>query len=267
MAGFCEVCAFPLLAMAPAEIATHLSRLAKEGHGAWVLTLNLEMVARDRRDPEYHKLCRQADLYLADGMPLVWASRLKRHEARIPGRCPGVDLASELLHFVDPRQTAIIGGVDPRAALAKVIPDRAEDVFIYDGDVSDDDAFVDSLALELRSRGVTLVFCALGVPKQDRVAIKLRARLPHAVIVGVGGSFEMIAGLVKRCPVWMQRLGLEWFYRLCRDPRRLWRRYLIDYWGGLYAVVCDAWSAKPSAITAPVPAIAVETKRKRKRAS
>jgi N-acetylglucosaminyldiphosphoundecaprenol N-acetyl-beta-D-mannosaminyltransferase len=267
MAGICEICAFPLLAMRDSEIAAYLATLAREGEGAWVLTLNLEMVSRDLRDPEYSRLCRQADLCLADGMPLVWASYLRRRRNRIPGRCPGVDLARELLTSVDPRRIAIIGGVDPRAALAKVIPNQAREVFVFDGFVSDEDSAVDALAAQLLARDVTLIFCALGVPKQDRMALKLRQRVPRAVILGVGGTFEMIAGIVKRCPAWMQKIGFEWLYRLTRDPRRLWRRYLVEYWGGLLAVLRDARAPMPvKRAPAPVYSPDVE-RRKRKRAS
>ena len=71
-----------------------------------------------------------------------------------------------------------------------------------------------------------LVYVGLGSPKQERVMQLLRPRLHCGVLMAVGVSFSFVAGTVKRAPVWMQRLGLEWFWRLCAEPRRLWRRYL-----------------------------------------
>ena len=88
-----------------------------------------------------------------------------------------------------------------------------------------------------------MVFIALGVPKQDRLAVELRRRMPHLVLLGIGGTFEILGPQGSRAPRWMQKGGLEWLYRLFREPGRLWRRYLINYPQGVWFLIKDCFVA------------------------
>ena len=205
----------------------------------WIVTLNLEMVSRGRLDPEYGALLKGCDLIVADGMPLVWGSRLKRGIPSLPERLPGSDLTVELLRMVPAAKIAILGGQDPIVALRKLgIPD-AEKAYIFNGKIAATLEQADVFAAELNARGREIVFLALGVPKQDRLAALLRSRLNQGLVLGVGGSFELIAGQLKRAPKWMRNYGFEWLFRLLQEPRRLGYRYLVLYWVGGFALAGD----------------------------
>ncbi len=220
------ICGFDVATAGREAIVAAIVAATTRGHGAWLVTLNLEMLARVRRDATYRDLLHRADAFVADGMPIVWASRWKRTVPPIAARCAGVDLVSDLLRHPTRPPTAVIGGDRPSIALARL--GRTVE-HLDDGRIELTPAWIDGTAAALRAKSVRLVFVALGVPKADLVAQALRARVPGAIFIGVGGSFEMLGGLKPRAPVWLQEAGLEWLFRLAVEPRRLWRRYLLVY--------------------------------------
>lgn len=239
----CNLCGLPISrANLQETLDGLLARLAR-GEGAWLLTLNTEMLARSTRDPAYHQLMAQADIITADGMPLIWASRLKG--AAIAGRCTGVDLVDTYLRLPQVPAYAIIGGQNPMVTLARYEP-AARDAcrYLFDGMVSLEEEQLNRFAHALDEREVRTVFIALGVPKQDRLALQLRARLPHLVVMGIGGTFEILGPKGSRAPHWMQRTGLEWLYRLAMEPGRLWKRYLISYPAGIRLLLQDCLKAR-----------------------
>lgn len=201
---------------------------AVRGVGGWIVTLNLEMVSRMVRSRQYRELLSRADLHIADGMPLVWASRMYFGASGVRERIAGVDLVADLLRSEDIHRIAVVGGRDVAQTLSGLQPPDV-DSYIFEGRVTTDELFLRSLCLELEQRAVQIVFLALGVPKQDIVAEYLRRRLAGVVVLGVGGAFDLLGGAKRRAPVWMQRCGLEWLFRLKQEPRRLWRRYLLLY--------------------------------------
>jgi N-acetylglucosaminyldiphosphoundecaprenol N-acetyl-beta-D-mannosaminyltransferase len=236
----CVIGGFPV---STGDLAFHVQDLlgrVVSGQGGWLLTLNTEMLARSARDPQYTELVGKADIITADGMPLVWASRLKRPRAVVAGRTTGVDLVDALLRATDVPRFAVIGGTSPSATIACYGPSaRAACAFVYDGKVDLSDAQLLFFCEELAHQDVRIVFLALGVPKQDQLALELRQRMPHLVLLGIGGTFEILGPEGGRAPIWMQRTGLEWFYRLTREPRRLWRRYLLNYPRGIWFLLKD----------------------------
>ncbi len=214
------------------SLDTHLGFLlacAAQCRGLWVVTLNLEMVATALRDPGYGQLLRDADIVVADGMPLVWLSRLLPPASRVPERASGTDLAGLLLRSDASRPIGLIGGLDPaRVAEALALPEGRVG-FVEAGHIDASIECVARLRQRIVASGCGIVLVGLGVPKQDQVCHALRGALPGVVYVGVGGAFDMLAGLKPRAPLWMQRAGLEWLYRLLHEPRRLWRRYGLLY--------------------------------------
>ncbi|MBC8066583.1 MAG: WecB/TagA/CpsF family glycosyltransferase [Chlorobia bacterium] len=203
------------------------------GEGHWIATLNLDYVSRCQRDPQFQELLQGADVFTADGMPVLVACRkLDARFAKLD-RTTGADLTPKLIAELQSHLVGIVGGVTPAAALKKLGRDPG-DYFIFDGKVELDETWVRDLAEKLKGRSV--VFVALGCPKQEKMIELLRPHLPSCVFIAVGGSFEMIAGITRRAPKWMQRYGLEWLFRLAIEPRRLWRRYLLEYPPGAFAL-------------------------------
>ena len=240
MSDVCEICG---LKVSRGNLNDHVQTIvekAASGEGAWLLTLNTEMLARGVREPDYWSLIKKADIITADGMPLVWASGFKYRGAGITERTTGVDIVDAMFRLDTVPRFAVIGGVSPLVTIQQYGA-RATDAcaFIFDGKVDLSEAQLESLCGELRQHDARVVFIALGVPKQDRLAVELRRRMPHLVLLGIGGTFEILGPQGSRAPSWMQKSGLEWLYRLSREPGRLWRRYLINYPRGIWFLLKD----------------------------
>lgn len=240
MNDVCEICGLPVSRDPLDRHVQQVIKRAREGRGAWILTLNTEMLARGARDPAYWTLVKGADVITADGMPLVWASRIKNAQAPVDGRTTGVDLVDALLRRDAVPRFAIIGGQSPLKTLERYGQTAtASCVYLFDGKVDLSDRQLSDFCEVLPRQAVQVVFIALGVPKQDLLARELRLRLPHLVVMGIGGTFEILGPQGSRAPRWMQRSGLEWLYRLANEPGRLWRRYLMNYPLGIWWLVRD----------------------------
>jgi N-acetylglucosaminyldiphosphoundecaprenol N-acetyl-beta-D-mannosaminyltransferase len=217
----------------PEAIATILRALA-EGRGGAVVTPNLDHVRNVSKRPELAGLFRRADLVVADGMPLVWASRLQG--TPLPARVPGSDLVWSLTAEAALRDKSVflLGGA-PGAC------DAAEERLrtLYPGakfagtwcpplGFEYDAREIDLVRRRLRDANPDIVYVALGFPKQERLIAYLRSEFPSTWFLGIGFSLSFVAGQAKRAPAWMIRLGLEWVHRMVQDPRRLVKRYLVQ---------------------------------------
>jgi N-acetylglucosaminyldiphosphoundecaprenol N-acetyl-beta-D-mannosaminyltransferase len=206
------------------------------GRGGWIATPNLDHLRRLCRDPTFRTLCLDASLLVPDGVPLLWASRLQG--TPLPGRVAGSDLISSLSAAAAAagRSLFMLGG-DPGTAeaAAATLRQRHGELRIVGTycppfGFEQDAAEPERIQGMLRTAAPDIVFVALGSPKQERLMQEMSAVLPRAWWVGVGISFSLLTGEVKRAPVWVQRTGLEWVHRLLQEPRRLAGRYL---WHGL----------------------------------
>jgi N-acetylglucosaminyldiphosphoundecaprenol N-acetyl-beta-D-mannosaminyltransferase len=192
--------------------------------------VNLVMCARE--DPAARRAVLGADLVVPDGQPLVWALHLLGHPAAT--RVYGPDLMA--LHCAraarDGTPVYLYGGRDAGALglLTRRLRERFPGLVIAGGYAppfrpltTDEEGRV---AAEINDSGAQVVWVGIGQPKQETWMSAMRPHLAAPVLVGVGAAFDFHAGLVPQAPPWMGRHGLEWAYRLAREPRRLWRRYL-----------------------------------------
>jgi N-acetylglucosaminyldiphosphoundecaprenol N-acetyl-beta-D-mannosaminyltransferase len=189
-----------------------------------VETLNAEMVMAARKDHRLDRIIRHAHLIIPDGAGVVWALRLAGQKV---DRLPGIDLASAALKLAARQgvKVALLGGrKEVVSTLEQSLPNiypGLELSYCRDGYFSEADEaqIVDDMA----QSEPKLVLLALGVPKQEFFIDQHREKLSRAVLIGVGGSFDVWAGVVRRAPLIFQRLNLEWFYRLITQPWRLKR--------------------------------------------
>jgi N-acetylglucosaminyldiphosphoundecaprenol N-acetyl-beta-D-mannosaminyltransferase len=204
------------------------------GHGGWIVTVNVDHLRRYGRDRELARMCAEAELRVADGVPLLWAARLCG--APFPDRVAGSDLVWLLAERAarDGRSLYLLGG-EPGAAeaAARRLCERWPALRIAGCSsprlaASPAPAEIAGVARALEAAAPDLVYVALGAPKQERWIHALRPRLPRAWWIGVGISLSFIGGDVARAPLWMQRSGLEWVHRLAQEPGRLARRYLAE---------------------------------------
>jgi N-acetylglucosaminyldiphosphoundecaprenol N-acetyl-beta-D-mannosaminyltransferase len=202
--------------------------------GGVVVTPNVDHWRRLSRDAAFVELYRQADLIVADGMPLVWASRL--HGTPLPERVAGSSLISTLSAAAAERGRSIylLGGAPGTAEAAGAeLRRRSPNLRIVgwccpEFGFEKDDAAMAKMAADLKAAHPDIVYVGLGSPKQEVVAMRLRPHLPQAWWLGIGASFSFLSGHVPPAPRWMRRTGLEWIHRLVKEPRRLARRYLIE---------------------------------------
>lgn len=200
-----------------------------------VVTPNVDqLVHLDRKtDHVSSELTHSAFMVLPDGQPVVWASRWlgRPLRARLTG--------STLIHEMWPRivaegaRSVVIASSEDIAALVEADGAHCHAIVapvIRLDDHAGLDAFVDTCAALIADADAEFVFVTLGYPKQCHIIAGLLERLPAspATFLAIGASFDMHYGFVRRAPHWVQRIGMEWAFRLMQEPRRLFRRYLID---------------------------------------
>lgn len=223
-----------------------IEALVVAGRGGCVFTPNVDHVVTAEDDPDFREACAAADLSLADGQPLVWASGLLG--ARLPCKISGSDLVWPLLERAARLRWRVylLGGAPGVAEAAGALLARELGVVIAGVDAPaialDSPVQAPDPVLErLRAARPDLVLVALGSPKQERWIHRSLAGLRPAVAIGVGASLDFVTGRVRRAPGWMSAAGLEWLFRLFQEPRRLAVRYLWKDPRFLLVLLRTAW--------------------------
>jgi N-acetylglucosaminyldiphosphoundecaprenol N-acetyl-beta-D-mannosaminyltransferase len=225
----------PMGVVTEADAVRAILDAAEAGSGHWTITANLDHIRRYRRDPAQRALINEADLVVADGMPLIWASHVAGEP--LPERVSGSSMVWSICEAASVRgQSIFLLGADPGVAkrAAQVFQDRYPGLEIVGtacppiGFETNDDE-LGRIKRQVTEAAPRIVLVALGFPKQDLLIRVLRDCLPHASFLGVGISLSYATGDLSRAPGWICGLGLEWAYRLSREPtRRLVRRYLVE---------------------------------------
>ena len=221
------------------DVVGLIVRWAGESAPRTVRVFAVDPVLRTVGDPDFLRLANErSDLVLTDGMPLVF---IGRHVAHLPiTRCYGPDV---MLGVMDRgRATGVrhylYGGADEQTheRLRANLLARFPGIRIVGGRVppmrpvtletpwNDED---EATLRDIEASGADIVWVGIGTPKQDYWIERFRPRMKAPVAIAVGAAFNFHAGTVRQAPRWMMRCGLEWLFRLCAEPRRLWRRYLI----------------------------------------
>ncbi|AOS97230.1 Putative N-acetylmannosaminyltransferase [Microbulbifer aggregans] len=192
------------------------------------VAVNVAKVINSRSDEKLERSVSQCDLINIDGMGVVWGARLLGYA--VPERVAGVDLFHELLAMSAEKEFPVyfLGAtsdvVERAAALSvEAHPGLKVAGFHHGYFWNDEEAVVE----KIRQSGARLLFVAITSPLKENFINRWRQRLGVDFVMGVGGTFDVVAGKVRRAPDWMQNLGLEWLYRVIQEPRRMWRRYLV----------------------------------------
>lgn len=198
-----------------------------------VVTPNVDHLVRLESMPGFRSRYAQADFIFADGMPVVWASRMLGDP--LPERVTGADLFVALCRRAVERgwTVALLGGqpgteADLQERFARSFPGLRIEIMAPSMQFDPDGQEGRAAAQRIAAMRAQIVFVCLGMPKQEEWALRHATHLPGGVVLCVGAAMEFAIGLQKRAPLWVQRNGLEWFWRLASQPRRLWRRYLVD---------------------------------------
>jgi N-acetylglucosaminyldiphosphoundecaprenol N-acetyl-beta-D-mannosaminyltransferase len=196
-----------------------------------VVVCNVHSVMSARRSPPLAAALSSAEVATPDGVPIVWGLRLTAH--RDQDRVYGPELLrrafatgdgwGHYLYGSDPQTLATLR--DRLAAeypSARVVGSSSPPFRTP----TDEELAADISAI--RASGADIVWVGLGMPKQELWMHQVRDQLPGVTLIGVGAAFDFVAGTKRQAPSWMQRVGLEWLFRLLQEPRRLWRRYVIN---------------------------------------
>ena len=213
------------------EVIDWMDAVIAAGGRAYVTAAAVNLIMAAREDPEVLAAGLGATLAVPDGQPLVWALHALGHGKAT--RVYGPDLMAHFCARAARTGTPmyLYGGRTPQALelLEARLRERFPGVRIVGGfsppfrELSDEEER--DVIADIDASGAAVVWVGTGQPKQERWMAHMRPRLSAPMLVGVGAAFDFHAGLVPQAPPWMQRGGLEWVYRLAREPRRLWRRY------------------------------------------
>lgn len=209
-----------------------VSHAKSGGKPVFVATANAQHIVLLDQDKRLREIYGRADLVVPDGYSLLLAARF--YGRVLEERITGVDMLQALCNLAAEHglHVFLMGGLPESATqAAQVLKRRMKSLRIstycppFGFEKSPEG--LEAAASAIRAAKPDLLFVALGAPKQEHWIYDHGLQLSVPVLMGVGGSFELIAGVVPRAPLWMQNLGCEWLYRLYREPRRMWRRYLV----------------------------------------
>jgi N-acetylglucosaminyldiphosphoundecaprenol N-acetyl-beta-D-mannosaminyltransferase len=223
------------------DLDTAVARVAglvSRDRSAHVVTANVDFVAQAQRDAEVRAAIADADLVVADGVPLLWMARALG--TPLPGRVNGTDLVERLLARAGAEgwRVCVVGGAPGVVELARDAVRSRYGVELVgawspSAEEMDDVERGARVARSIAALECDLVLLAIGGGRQERWIRTHRERLGGGVIIGVGSAVDFLAGSRRRAPRWAQRHGFEWLFRLVQEPRRLARRYLVDDLGVL----------------------------------
>lgn len=193
----------------------------------FVVTANPEIVMHAKNNPDYLETVSKADMVIADGIGVIIGSKIL--DTPLPERVAGFDLMTELLRIGNEKKWRVffLGAKEEVLNLAvKNVQAQYPQLVVagsHHGYFKDADT---SVAEEVRAAEADMIFVALGFPRQEKWIEQYMLQFEKGLFMGVGGSFDVLAGVVQRAPVFWQKLNLEWLYRLLKQPSR-WRRMLV----------------------------------------
>lgn len=224
----------PFDVVTESQTCEHIMESLRLEQGGVLITANLDYLRRCVIDKVFSHFVANSELVVADGMPLIWASRLQGTPLpeRVAGSTLCVRLAGELAR--EKRSLFLLGGNPGVADEAGQILQARFPGLVIGGTYCPEFGFegnpesLQSIRDQIRSANPDVVYVALGSPKQERLSELLRPDLPRAWWIGIGISLSFITGEVQRAPAWVQKSGFEWVHRLVQEPQRLGKRYLVQ---------------------------------------
>ena len=211
------------------EATIAIEQMVIAGGPHYMAVVNAAKVVAASRNRRLKEILIQADLLTADGMSVVWAAKLLGRPLK--GRVTGIDLFERLVGFAASRNWPVYflgAGAASVERTVSILTARHPELRVAGyRDGYFEAAEAGEVAAAINETGAYLLFVGMGSPRQEEWMSDNINRTGVRFALGVGGSFDHVSGMSRRAPAWMQQGGMEWLYRLAREPRRLWRRYLI----------------------------------------
>lgn len=245
----CEIAFDPLTLR---EAAMAVSRCAERGSRLLVVPINVDVLMLAQSDPELKRICIGADMVLADGMPIVWLSKLAGRV--LPERVTGADMLPEVCRMAarDGRSVFFVGGLP--GAIEEVARRfnewypgiRVAGTLCPPLGFENDEKECERLVETVNAAAPEILFIGLGAPKQEKWLWRYRGDLNFGVALCVGAAFDFAAGFVPRAPRVLRVLGFEWLWRLGQEPKRLWQRYILRDMGFIRLAARTLWQSRVS---------------------
>lgn len=193
------------------------------------VVINAAKVVNAQKDKMLFNSIVNCDIINADGQSIVWASKFLNKP--LPERVSGIDLMDNLLMLAAKKKYKVYFLGAKEEIVKKVVDVYTQQYSKYiiagyrNGYFKQEDE--EAIAKEIAASNADILFVAITSPKKEIFLNKYKDIIHTPFIMGVGGSFDVVAGFVKRAPLWMQKAGMEWFYRVIQEPGRMWKRYLV----------------------------------------
>jgi N-acetylglucosaminyldiphosphoundecaprenol N-acetyl-beta-D-mannosaminyltransferase len=234
-----SICDIPVDALTMEETIHLIDRSIIERKPIHHVVINAAKVVNAQKDLVLKESIVNCDIINADGQAIVWASRL--FNTPLPERVAGIDLMESLVKLSAQKKYKIffLGATEE---IVNTVVNFYSDLYGKDiiagyrnGYFKKEDEQV--VAKQISDSNADILFVAMSSPKKEIFLNTYKDLIQTPFIMGVGGSFDVVAGFVKRAPMWMQKSGLEWFYRVLQEPRRMWKRYLFGNSQFIYLVL------------------------------
>ena len=237
----------PVDSMTMRETIAYIDNVIKENMSINHVVINAGKVVSMSEDRQLFNSVVSCDLINADGQSIVWAARFLGHD--LPERVAGIDLMQELMSLASKNGYKCFFFGAKEEVVKKVVEIYSQKygpqiiAGYRNGYYTEEQE--QEIASQIAGSGAQLLFVAITSPKKENFLHKYKLTLRNVnFTMGVGGSFDVIAGITKRAPVWMQDVGMEWFYRLVQEPRRMWKRYLVGNTKFILMVIKEKFSDK-----------------------
>lgn len=238
-----SICNIPVDALTMQQTIGIIDKAIEEGRPVHHVVINAAKVVNAQKDAALKESIVSCDIINADGQAIVWAAHLLN--SPLPERVAGIDLMQNLVKLAAEKNYRVFFLGAKEEVVKEVVNVYTK---MYSSNIiagyrngyfnKDDEAVI---AKQIAESGASILFVAMSSPKKEIFLNNYKHLINMPFIMGVGGSFDVVSGLVKRAPVWMQEWGLEWFYRVMQEPRRMWKRYLFGNSEFIYMVLKEKW--------------------------
>lgn len=234
-----SICNIPVDPLTMQETIELIDKAIIERRSIHHVVINAAKVVNAQNDEALKESIVSCDIINADGQAIVWAARFLNN--RLPERVAGIDIMENLVKLAADKKYRIFF-LGAKEEVVREVVRRYSSMYgkeiiagYRNGYFTNDEEAV--VAKQIADSGASILFVAMSSPKKEIFLNTYKYVIQTPFIMGVGGSFDVVSGLVKRAPVWMQRTGLEWFYRVIQEPGRMWKRYLFGNSKFIYLVL------------------------------
>lgn len=233
-----NICNIPVDALSMQQTLEIIDSAIESKKAVHHVVVNAAKLVNAQKDKKLRDSIINCDIINADGQAVVWASKILNQP--LPERVAGIDLMEALVKLAAEKKYRIFFFGAKEEVVKKVV-DKYGNTYgegiiagYRNGYFKETEEEI--VAQEIAASRADILFVAMSSPKKEIFLDTYKDIIKAPFIMGVGGSFDVVSGLVKRAPVWMQKTGLEWFYRFAQEPGRMWKRYLYTNTGFIYMI-------------------------------